>query len=150
MSESPAPAVTIRVFRIEDYDAVMTLWRESKLPCKPRGRDSRSNLLKQMDLTMVRLLVAGMDAKMIGTVLVSHDGRKGWINRLAVAKEFRRKGLAKQLLQKAERWLEEAGIDIIACLIEDDNDPSIRFFLDAGYTRHADIIYFSRRRSNKT
>jgi ribosomal protein S18 acetylase RimI-like enzyme len=147
MSESPEPVATIRVFRIEDYDAVLALWKESKLPCKPRGRDSRANLQKQMELTMVRFLVAEIEGKVIGTVLASHDGRKGWINRVAVAKDLRRKGSAKLLLKEAEAWLESQGIDIIACLIEDDNEPSIRFFLDTGYTRHADIIYFSKRRS---
>ena len=146
MSESPAPAATIRLFRIEDYDSVMALWKESKLPCKPKGRDSRANLQKQMELTMVRFLVAELDGKVFGTVLASHDGRKGWINRVAVSKEYRRKGAARRLLLEAERWLGEEGIDIIACLVEDDNEPSIRFFLETGYTRHADIDYFSKRK----
>src|SRR5512137_1202998 len=102
MSEPTLLAFSIRVFRIEDYDAVLALWKESKLPCKPRGRDSRTNLQKQLGQTMVRFLVAEMDGKVIGTVLASHDGRKGWINRLAVMKDLLRRGIAKKLLQEAE------------------------------------------------
>ena len=150
MSEPTLPSFPIRVFRIEDYDAVLALWKESKLPCKPRGRDSRTNLQKQLGQMMVRFLVAEMEGKVIGTVLASHDGRKGWINRLAVTKDFLRKGVAKRLLQEAETWLGQEGIDIAACLVEDDNEPSIRCFLAAGYTRHADIIYFSKRKKSTT
>ena len=150
MSEPAVPAVLIRVFRIEDYDSVMALWKEAHLPCKPRGRDSRANLQKQLGQTMVRFFVAEREGKVIGTVLASHDGRKGWVNRLAVAKEFLRKGVAKRLMQEAETWLGQEGIDIIACLVEDDNEPSVRFFLAAGYTRHADIVYFSKRKKTTT
>jgi ribosomal protein S18 acetylase RimI-like enzyme len=150
MSEPISPTVAIRVFRIEDYDAILPLWKESKLPCKPRGRDSRANLQKQLGQTMVRFFVAEREGKVIGTVLASHDGRKGWINRLAVAKEILRRGVAKRLMQEAETWLGQEGIDIIACLVEDDNEPSIRFFLETGYTRYADIIYFSKRKKATT
>jgi len=150
MNEQGAPPATIRPFAIEDYDTVFALWKEAKLPCKPRGRDSRTNLQKQLGQAMVRFLVAELDGRVVGTVLASHDGRKGWINRLAVAKEFLRKGTAKRLLQEAEAWLGQQGIEIIACLVEDDNEPSVRCFLAAGYTRHADIVYFSKRRSRLT
>ena len=67
-----------------------------------------------------------------------------------MAKDFLRKGVAKRLMREAESWLTQEGIDIIACLVEDDNEPSIRFFLDAGYTRHADIVYFSKRKKTTT
>jgi ribosomal protein S18 acetylase RimI-like enzyme len=63
-------------------------------------------------------LVAESNGKIVGTVLGTHDGRKGWINRQAVDHVFRRKNIAKKLVSEAEKWFEESGLEIFACVIE--------------------------------
>ncbi len=138
----------IREFRIEDYDRVMTLWAEGGLPLKPRGRDSRENVVRQIGLPNVRFLVAeeGKGGRVIGTVLATHDGRKGWINRLAVDAAARRKGIGARLVGAAESWLESQGMDILACLIEEDNAVSMAVFEKLGYKKHPEIIYFAKRK----
>lgn len=138
--------VEIRAFRPDDYDAVLDLWKVCGLPCKPNGRDSREKILKEITRETATFLVAISGEKLIGTVLATHDGRKGWINRLAVAPEFRRRQLAQRLLGEAEKALYDRGLEIIACLIEEDNQGSMSFFQKAGYDKHTDIIYFSKRR----
>lgn len=139
--------VEIRKFRADDYDAVMALWKESGLPYKPQGRDSREKILKEISQGIASFLVAVKEDTVIGTVLATHDGRKGWINRLAVTKEFRGLGIAQRLLEEAEKNLYDRGIEIIACLIEDYNQTSMKFFQKAGYIKHTDIIYFSKRKN---
>ena len=69
-------------------------------------------------------LVAEVEGRIVGSVLVTHDGRKGWINRLAVHREYRRRGIGGALVSEAENWLIEQGIGIFACLIEGDNPLS--------------------------
>lgn len=143
-----AGGLEIREFRIEDYDRVMELWAAGGLPLKPQGRDSRENITRQIGLPNVRFLVAeeGEGGRVIGTVLVTHDGRKGWINRLAVDNALRRKGIGARLVRAAERWLESEGMDILACLIEEDNAVSMAVFEKLGYTKHPEIIYFAKRK----
>ena len=138
----------IREFRIEDYDRVMALWAEGGLPLKPQGRDSRENIACQIGLPNVRFLVTeeGKGGRVIGTVLATHDGRKGWINRLAVDSAARRKGIGARLVGAAESWLESQGMDILACLIEDDNAVSMAVFEKLGYKKHPEIIYFAKRK----
>ena len=138
----------IEDFRIEDYDRIMALWDAGGLPLKPQGRDSRENIARQMNLQNIRFLVAreGQGARIIGTVLATHDGRKGWINRLAVDVASRRKGIGARLVREAERWLESEGLDILACLIEDDNAVSMAVFERLGYRKHPEIIYFAKRK----
>jgi ribosomal protein S18 acetylase RimI-like enzyme len=140
--------VTIREFLIEDYDRVMELWAEGGLPLKPRGRDSRENIAKQLRQPNVLFLVAeeGEGRRVIGTVLATHDGRKGWINRLAVDAALRKRGIGARLVSEAERRLEELGMDILACLIEDDNTVSMAVFEKLGYKKHPEIIYFAKRK----
>jgi ribosomal protein S18 acetylase RimI-like enzyme len=144
-----AGELEIRAFRIEDYDRVMELWEGGGLPMKPQGRDSRENIARQIGLPNVRFLVAqeGQGGRIIGTVLATHDGRKGWINRLAVDDAMRRKGIGARLVLSAEHWLESEGMDILACLIEEDNAVSMAVFEKLGYRKHPEIIYFAKRKS---
>jgi ribosomal protein S18 acetylase RimI-like enzyme len=138
----------IREFRIEDYDRVMELWAEGGLPLKPKGRDSREKIARQIKLPNVLFLVAeeGEGGRIIGTVLATHDGRKGWINRLAVDAALRKQGIGARLVREAERRLEAQGMDILACLIEDDNAVSMAVFEKLGYKKHSEIIYFAKRK----
>jgi GNAT superfamily N-acetyltransferase len=82
----------------------------------------------------------------VGTVLATHDGRKGWINRLAVAAALRRRGIGARLIRAAEEWLASEGMDILAGLIEDGNVVSISVFEALGYKKHPEIIYFAKRK----
>ena len=138
----------VREFRIGDYARVMELWAEGGLPLKPKGRDSRENIARQIKMPNVLFLVAekGKGGRIIGTVLATHDGRKGWINRLAVDATLRKRGIGARLVREAERRLEALGMDILACLIEDDNDVSMAVFEKLGYKKHPEIIYFAKRK----
>jgi GNAT superfamily N-acetyltransferase len=84
--------------------------------------------------------------RVVGTVLATHDGRKGWINRLAVDATLRKRGIGARLVRAAEAWLDAEGLDILACLIEDDNAVSMAVFETLGYSKHPEIIYFAKRK----
>ncbi|MGQ9800904.1 MAG: GNAT family N-acetyltransferase [Candidatus Saccharicenans sp.] len=139
--------VTIRPFRMEDYNRVIELWQACGLPLKPKGRDSREEINRQLQLPQIIFLVAEVEGRVIGTILASHDGRKGWINRLAVDPSYRGRGLARELVRRAEQELEREGLRMFAALIEEDNLPSIRLFEKLGYVYHPEIKYFTRKSS---
>jgi len=42
---------------------------------------------------------------MIGNVIASHDGRKDWLNRIAVDPDYRRQSLAQKLTRAGEMAL---------------------------------------------
>jgi len=128
-----------------DYRRVVDIWTEGRLPVKPQGRDSRANIEKQIALRNVLFLVAESGGRVVGTVLATHDGRKGWLNRLAVDASCRRRGIGRRLILEAEKRLAAAGMEIFACLIEDDNAVSMDVFERLGYTKHPEIIYFAKR-----
>jgi ribosomal protein S18 acetylase RimI-like enzyme len=138
--------IVIRNLRSEDYDALIALWNEAQLRHKPRGRDRRDNIERELKQSASIFLVAEKNGKLIGSIFGTHDGRRGWINRLAVLPAFQRQGIAAQLVKEVEVRLDAKGIEIIACLIEDWNTASLEFFEHLGYVRHRDIVYFSRRK----
>ena len=92
-------------------------------------------------------LGARIDSETVGVVFGTHDGRKGWINRLAVLPAHRRLGIARELVAEVERQLRSKGIDIVTCLIEEWNESSARFFEEIGYVEHRECVYYSKRGS---
>ncbi len=138
--------IRIRDIRLEDYDVLIALWEEADLPYKPRGRDSREAFARQLEQKSSMYLVAEVDGRIVGSVLGTHDGRKGWINRLAVLPAYRRRGIARRLVEGVEQRLEAQGIEIVAALIEDWNEISMRTFEHLGYRRQPGILYFSKRK----
>jgi N-acetylglutamate synthase len=135
----------IRDFRIEDYDAVIALWTEAGLPFRPDGRDRRELVSREVEDNRAIFLVAEEGERVVGVVFGTHDGRKGWVNRLAVAPDCRRRGLAKALVGEVEARLCQLGIVIVACLIEEENAISQTAFAKLGYARHPEIIYYAKR-----
>ena len=136
---------TIRRLTIDDYEAVIALWQRSGLPSiRSEGRDSRSEFARQLDQGQI---VIGLEdgGKLIGVVAATNDTRKGWINRLAIDPDHRRKGYGAQLIHAAEAALHEIGLKVIAALIEDYNDASLALFKREGYAVHTDIYYASKR-----
>jgi ribosomal protein S18 acetylase RimI-like enzyme len=141
-----AEDIVVRNFRPEDYEMLVRMWEESGLPYKPAGRDKKENITREIRRRDAVFLVVEKNGQLIGSAFGTHDGRKGWINRVAVLPAFRRCGIAAFLVRELEKRISSMGIGIIACLIEEWNDESIKFFEKIGYTCHKDIFYFTKRR----
>ena len=137
----------IRKLTIGDYDDVIKLWESSSLPFKPEGRDSRQETTRQMKQNPQLFLGAFEGRTLVGTVVGSYDGRKGWINRLAVDPEHRGRGVAQLLIARIEMALKKKGARIICALVEESNLKSISLFEKVGYKTHRDILYLSKRES---
>ncbi len=138
-------ALNLRRLNAGDYGALVELWTAAGLPYKPHGRDSRSAFEHQLTLPQIAFFGLFDHDRIIGTSLVTHDGRKGWINRVAVHPDYRRRGLAIRLIRESEQWLVSCGIGIFACLIEGYNDTSRATFKAAGYELFEGVTYFTRR-----
>jgi len=138
--------LSIREFTIDDYEALISVWQEAELPYKPAGRDRKESIAGEVAQGNAIFLVAEISGKIVGSAFGTHDGRKGWINRVAVTPRYQRLGVAAKLVSEVERRLEAVGIGIIACLIEDWNTESITFFQKIGYHYHKDIMYFTKRK----
>lgn len=125
--------VRIRPLRLSDYDAMIDLFRICGLNPRTRGRDAKAAIARQLRSNRASYLGAFDGRLLVGTVLGTHDTRKGWINRLAVHPAYRRHGLAARLVRECERALRRQGTEMFAALIEVDNDPSKAVFEALGY-----------------
>src|SRR5262244_2151970 len=71
--------------------------------------------------------------RLIGTIMVGHDGHRGWLYRLAVAPEFRKLGSGRALVRHAEAWLSEHRIRKAQLMIRDTNAAVRDFYVRVGY-----------------
>jgi GNAT superfamily N-acetyltransferase len=137
--------MNFRTCTIEDYEQLVSLWEHAGLPYKPNGRDSRESMAREMEGNNGSFIIVEVDGRPAGTVLVTYDGRKGWINRVAVLPEYRNRGVGRALVHYAEQLLKDLGIGIFACLIEDYNQDSLEVFRKLGYIEFHGMHYLTKR-----
>ncbi len=136
--------IRVRRLRLSDYEAMIQTFEVCGLHPRIRGRDSRKEIARQMRSNRTLYLGAFDGLRLVGTVLGTHDTRKGWINRLAVLPEYRHRGIAAKLVRACERALREEGMGLFAALIEGDNVASQNLFAKLGY-ESSDIRYYRRK-----
>jgi ribosomal protein S18 acetylase RimI-like enzyme len=138
----------VRTLSLDDYDRWISVWARAGLhSVRLQGRDSRVAFERQLAIGTHTMIGLDLNGDLVGVVLVTHDGRKGWINRLAVVPEYRGRGYAKRLVSEAQRVLEAQGMTVIAVLIEPENVASLRLFKALGYVETEGMHYLSRRDS---
>lgn len=137
--------IEIRPITLEHYDRIIDIWQEAGLHLRFAGRDSREDIARQIELDPELWPGAFADGQLAGVVVGTYDGRKGYINRLAVHPEMQRKGIATALVKELERIFDSRGIGVITLLIEGQSVESHEFFKKLGYQCHDDIKYYSKR-----
>lgn len=124
--------VSLRRFRMQDYDTATKLWRDAGVKFRSEGIDSPERIAFQLRRPSSLYFVAEADGHAVGTIFATHDGRNGWINQLAVSPEFQKRGIGSLLLQEAEAHI--FGMDVgLVFLLAGKDSPSLGFFEKCGY-----------------
>jgi ribosomal protein S18 acetylase RimI-like enzyme len=144
-NDNPAPK--LRALRSEEVRLLSGLWTDAGLPFRPKGRDSLQNLREQRRNDPELFVGAFLGGSLVGAVIASDDGRKGWINRLAVLPSARGKGIAAMLVRYCEDILRRRGRLLLCVHIEGYNKDSMKMFESLGYSKEEDIFYYTKRES---
>jgi len=132
----------IREFRTEDYSELFQLWKENGLAIRP-GDDLEGVKLKlQRDPNL--FLTAQENHEIVGVVMGAWDGRRGWINHLAVKHGHQRRGIGTALVRELERRLIEKGARKVNAQVYKWNKKSLKFFKANGYETHEDLIMIGK------
>ncbi len=136
--------VAIRPATLDDYPDIVGLWRSAGLPYRPTGRESETAYRAQLERCPDLYLVAESQGRVVGVVFGTQDGRKGWINRLAVDPSCRRLGIGLALATACDTAIRAQGIEIVAALIEPANEDSVALFEKLGYRSDVPVRYFRK------
>ena len=122
-------SIMTRPVTIEDYNEIFTLWNsteQSKRALNPLD-DSREGIARYLKRNPTTCFLAlskdgsGDAPEVVGVILTGHDGRRAIIHHMCVHPSFRRQGIARMLVQKAEEALKAEGINKIFGLVFKDN-----------------------------
>ena len=135
----------IKKLSIDDYEQIVKLWADAGLPYKPNGRDSRVMMSKEMQQKGFAYFGLYENSQLLAVGIANYDGRRGWINRVAVDPDRRGESLAGMIIEECEKFMRTKGAVVLTALIEDINEPSISCFQKAGYICDKSWLYFSKR-----
>jgi ribosomal protein S18 acetylase RimI-like enzyme len=79
------------------------------------------------------ILLGREDGMIVASVMVGHDGHRGWLYYVAVKPGHRRQGLGRQMVQAAEDWLTGHGIPRAMLLVRETNQTVIGFYEQLGF-----------------
>jgi ribosomal protein S18 acetylase RimI-like enzyme len=126
---------------IEDADvaAVIALWQRCDLT-RPWNDPAA-------DIAMARrgenaTVLVGRDGRDIAaSVLVGHDGHRGWVYYVSVDPDRRGKGHGREIMNAAEDWLRGHGIEKLQLMVRAGNAKVQTFYETLDYQEQARVIY---------
>lgn len=139
----------IRTYQTSDHPALITLWQECGL--NPRAGEDSAGLaaISQRNPGLFLIAIDGANT-LIGSVLGTYDGRRGWINHLCVTQNYRHLGLASQLLETVEAKLYRQGCQQINLLIYPDNSYDLEeWYGRRGYQKRELIFMYKEASHDK-
>ncbi len=136
-------AVSIRAMTPADYDEVLRLWQSSD-GIGLSSADSRESITQYLRRNPGMSFVAERQGEIIGTVLCGHDGRRGLIHHMAVAKHARRQGIGAALEERCIDSLRSAGIGKCHIMVKADNTEGAGFWRRLGWQDRTTIRLMSK------
>jgi ribosomal protein S18 acetylase RimI-like enzyme len=136
-----ATVQTLAIAPIVDADVadVIALWQTCQLT-RP-WNDPAADIALARKGSNATLLVGRDNGAIVATVLVGHDGHRGWVYYLAVSPDQRHQGYGRVMMDAAEGWLRERGIEKLQLLVRPDNKSVKNFYQSLGYAEQERIIY---------
>ncbi|WP_020405340.1 GNAT family N-acetyltransferase [Hahella ganghwensis] len=132
----------IRSMNIGDYSAVIALWNESE-GLTLRDSDSKDAIARYLARNPGLSFVALFEESIVGGVLVGTDGRRGYLQHLAVASHYRGLGVGRQLVAAALEGLKAQGIEKTHLFVHAVNKEAQKFYEGLGWIARDEIRMFS-------
>ena len=148
----PAPVSPVRIEELPPalFGPAVALWHETGLtrPWNDPDADLRRAMTGPSSTVLAALDSAhpadeGPD-RLLGTVMMGHDGHRGWAYYLAVAPVARRRGLGRELMRAGEDWLRAHDIPKMQLMVRRQNVAVSAFYEALGYA-YSDVVVMGRR-----
>lgn len=129
----------VRYMTIDDYESVYKLWLSIEGFAIRSVDDSREGINKFLKRNPNLSVVAEEDGKIVGSILCGHDGRRGYLNHVCVAKEYRKHSIGTCMWKKCIEGLRREGISKATLVAFSNNENGNHFWKDSGWKTRNDL-----------
>ncbi|HEY5438197.1 MAG TPA: GNAT family acetyltransferase [Acidimicrobiales bacterium] len=123
----------------EHRDSVIALWQRAGLTRPWNSPYDDYDRATRMESSVVLGVVE--DGDVVATVMVGHDGHRGWAYYLAVETSRLKTGLGAAMMSAAEEWVRRNGIPKIQLMVRAENLTVRDFYLHRGYEASDVTVY---------
>ena len=133
------PSLAIAPITDDDIQAVITLWQRCDLT-RP-WNDPASDIAFARRGDNATILIGRDGGSIAASVMVGHDGHRGWVYYVAVDPDHRGKDYGRAIMAAAEDWLRACGVAKAMLLVRSDNTKVQAFYEALNYAEQDRIIY---------
>ncbi|WP_394242319.1 GNAT family N-acetyltransferase [Vibrio astriarenae] len=134
--------VKLREMAISDYPQVIQLWMNTEAMLL-READSQVNIERYLKRNPGLSFLAVQNGQTVGAILVGTDGRRGYVQHLAVDESKRGLGIGSQLIQRAVDALSDIGIDKTHLFVAHDNIGAQELYSKLGWFPRDEVRMYS-------
>lgn len=124
--------LTIRSAHPDDEPRVAELWRACDLVASYNDPSVDFRFAKAGACSDV-LVGEDENGHIGGTVMVGHDGHRGWLYYVAADPGSRGVGYGREMVEAGETWLRERGVVKVQLLVRETNTKVIAFYEHLGF-----------------
>lgn len=145
----------IRQMTIDDYDSVVAVWQAAGIGLDA-GDDSPSGFNRTLVMNPTSCLVAvekrasfparakESQGNIVGAVLGMFNGRRAWVNHLAVLPQFQGRGIGKALILALEKEVVKLGAPKLQLAVDKGNSKALVFYHKLGFEPVTDSVWLSK------
>ena len=136
-------SINIRPMKAEDYDKVYKLWLSIEGFGIRSIDDSREGVERFLKRNPDLSVVAEQNGRIVGSIMVGHDGRTGCFYHVCVAKDYRKHGVGYKMVWYAVKALQNEGINNVTLIAFKRNGVGNAFWKNLGWTEREEVNYYS-------
>jgi len=133
------PALSIALITDHDVADVVALWQACGLT-RP-WNDPTADIALARRGPNSAVLVGRDGGALVATVMVGHDGHRGWVYYVAVDPGRQGNGLGRTIMAAAEDWLREAGVPKLQLLVRRENAKAGAFYQSLGFEESTSVMF---------
>ncbi len=123
---------SIKSAAAEDEPAVVALWRACDLVTSYNDPVADFRFAKAGPASDV-LVAVDDTGDVVGSVMVGHDGHRGWLYYVAARPASRSNGVGRRMVQAAEDWLRQRGVVKAQLMVRETNTKVVGFYEHLGF-----------------
>jgi hypothetical protein len=125
-------ALTVTSIEDADLPEVIGLWQRAGL-VREWNDPAGDIALARRERNATILLGRDSEGALVASLLVGHDGHRGWVYYVSVDPDHRLKDYGRQIMTAAEDWLRARGIMKLQLMVRGDNVRVHAFYRSLGY-----------------